>query len=205
LRSIRVLRNIVTNYLRFFISGALGFVLTPLMVRLLGDGSYGLWVTIFSLTGYFGLFDQGIRPSLVRYVSRDHTRGDHDGLSRTMSSAFALYSCAGLITVIATVVVAIGFPTWFHIAPDRAAEARTTLALAGLSLALGFPFGVFGAALSGIQRYDLANGIGVAVSLVRAAAFVIVLRLGGGIVGLAWVSLVMSMVGHCCRSCVRDA
>ena len=42
------------------------------MVHLLGDGDYGLWVTVFSLTGYFGLFDQGIRPSLVRYVSRDH-------------------------------------------------------------------------------------------------------------------------------------
>jgi len=90
LRSIRVLRNIVTNYLRFFVTGVLGFVLTPLMVRLLGDGPYGLWVTIFSVTGYFGLFDQGIRPSLVRYVSRDHTRGDQDGLSRTLSSALAL-------------------------------------------------------------------------------------------------------------------
>jgi O-antigen/teichoic acid export membrane protein len=166
------------------------------MVRLLGDGSYGLWVTIFSITGYFGLFDQGIRPSLVRYVSRDHTRGDHEGLSSTMSSALALYSGAGLLTVIATAVVAVGFPGWFHIAAEHVPEARMTLVLAGLSLALGFPFGVFGAALSGIQRYDLANTIGVAVSLVRAALFVVVLHAGAGIVGLAWVSLIMSMVGH---------
>ena len=86
------LRNVVTNYLRFFLGGVLGFVLTPLMVHLLGDGNYGLWVTVFSLTGYFGLFDQGIRPSLVRYVSRDHARADHEGLSRTVSSALALYS-----------------------------------------------------------------------------------------------------------------
>ncbi len=196
LRSIRVLRNIITNYLRFFVTGVLGFVLTPLMVRLLGDGQYGLWVTIFSVTGYFGLFDQGIRPSLVRYVSRDHTRGDVEGLSRTLSSAVALYSIAGVVTLAATFIVAAGFPAWFHLAPEHVAEARATLLLAGASLALGFPFGVFGAALSGIQRYDIANTIGVAVSVVRAALFVVVLHAHGGIVGLGWVSLGMSLVGH---------
>ena len=50
MRSLRVLRNAVTNYLRFFVAGIIGFVLTPILVHLLGDGDYGLWVTIFSLT-----------------------------------------------------------------------------------------------------------------------------------------------------------
>jgi len=85
---------------------------------------------------------------------------------------------------------------WFHIAPEHIAEARATLWLAGASLAMGFPFGVFGAALSGIQRYDIANSVGIAVSLVRAALFVIVLHAHGGIVGLAWTSLGMSLIGH---------
>ena len=36
----------------------------------LGDDAFGLWVLIFSLTGYYGLFDFGIRSSLIRYVSK---------------------------------------------------------------------------------------------------------------------------------------
>jgi len=68
--------------------------------------------------------------------------------------------------------------------------------IAGATVALGFPFGVFGAALSGLQRYDVANAIGVAIAVARAIAFVIVLRLGGGVVGLAWASLAMSLTGH---------
>jgi O-antigen/teichoic acid export membrane protein len=195
-RSVRVLRNIVTNYLRFFVTGVLGFVLTPYMVHRMGDGSYGLWVAIFSLTGYFGIFDQGIRPSLVRYVSRDHTLGDMDGLSRTLSSAIALYSGVGLVTLIATVFVAFHFGDWFKISLEHATEARIVILLAGASVALGFPFGVFGAALSGLQRYDIANTIGLLVSLLRAGAFVLVLRAGGGLVGLAASSLVMNLLGH---------
>src|SRR5205809_6036103 len=136
MRSVRVLRNIVTNYLRFFFAGVIGFMITPVMVHGLGDGGYGLWVTIFSLTGYFGLIDQGIRPSLVRYVSRDHARGDREGLSRTLSSAILLYTGAGLVIFAATLVAAMMCDRWFHIAPEHVVTARAVVVLAGGSLAI---------------------------------------------------------------------
>lgn len=196
IRSVRVLKNVLTNYLRFFLAGVIGFVVTPVMVHLLGDGDYGLWVTVFSLTGYFGLFDQGIRPSLVRYVSRDHALGDRAGLERTMASALLLYGAVGVVTLIASAVLASNFTHWFQIEPHQVAEARVVVLLAGASLALGFPLGVFGATLSGLQRYDIANGIGILVGVLRALAFVAVLRLGWGLIGLAWASLAMNGLGH---------
>ncbi|HYM80230.1 MAG TPA: oligosaccharide flippase family protein [Candidatus Limnocylindria bacterium] len=196
MRSIRVLRNVVTNYLRFAIAGVIGFVITPVMVHLLGDGDYGLWVTVFSLTGYFGLVDQGIRPSLVRYVSQHRAASDDQGLSRTINSAIALYTSVGVLVAIASIVLAANFAVWFKVAPEQVESARTTVLLAGLSLALGFPLGVFGAALSGLQRYDIANGLGIAIGILRGIAFVAVLRTGGGIVGLAWASLGANLLGH---------
>ncbi|NOT34592.1 MAG: oligosaccharide flippase family protein [Candidatus Eisenbacteria bacterium] len=186
----------MTNYLRFFSGAVISFLLTPLMVHMLGDAGYGLWITVFSLTGYFGLVDQGIRPSLVRYVSRDRAAGDMDGLSRTLSSALALYTVAGVVTLAVCGVIAWRFGISFHIDPAMLPAARTTILVAGLSLALGFPFGVFGATLSGLQRYDLANGIGIVISILRAVAFVVVLRSGGGIVELAWASLACNLLGH---------
>ena len=196
MRSVRVLRNVVTNYLRFFLAGVIGFVITPVLVHALGDGDYGLWVTVFSLTGYFGLFDQGIRPSLVRYVARDHARGDHAGVARTLSSAVALYGALGAVTLLVTILAAAAFTRFLHIEPAQVTAARHVILIAGLSVALGFPLGVFGAALSGLQRYDLANLVGIGVGVARALAFVIVLRLGGGLVGLAWASLAMNLAGH---------
>jgi len=196
MRSVQVLRNVFTNYARFFAGGLISFLLTPVMVHLLGDGSYGLWVTVFSLTGYFGLVDQGIRPSLVRYVSRHKAAGDGDALARTVNSAVALYSGAGVLSLAITAVVAMNFGHWFKIDPVLLPSARVAVALAGLSLALGFPLGVFGATLSGLQRYDLANMIGIGIAVLRAIVFIIILRTGGGIVELAWGSLAANLVGH---------
>ena len=42
MRGIRVLRNVVTNYLRLILTAGVALVLTPLMVRGLGDRDYGL-------------------------------------------------------------------------------------------------------------------------------------------------------------------
>src|SRR5262245_20664994 len=108
-RTTRVARNAVSNYARFFGNGVVSFLLTPLMVHVLGDRDYGLWVTVFSLTGYFGLVDQGLRPSLVRYVSKERAANDVDALSRTLTSALLLYSCAGFVVLAGTFVVASGF------------------------------------------------------------------------------------------------
>src|SRR5205814_163607 len=105
----------------------------------------------------------------------------------------------GVVVLIATFVVAATLDRWHlkvPIDPTRTLAVREALLLCGASLALGFPLGVSGAILSGLQRYDLANAIGVAVHLVRAVAFVIVLRLGGGLVELAWTSLAMNLAGH---------
>ncbi len=196
MRSVRVLRNVVTNYARFFLSGLIGFVLTPVLVHGLGDRDYGVWVMVFSLTGYFGLFDQGIRPSLVRYIARDHARGDEAGVSHTLSSAVLLNSALGALTLLVTALAAATFTRFLKIEPGQVGVVRHIIVIAGASMALGFPLGVFGAGLSGLQRYDLANLTGIVVGVVRALAFVAVLRLGGGLVALAWVSLAMNLVGH---------
>lgn len=196
MRSLRVLWNVITNYLRFLLAAVIGFVLTPLLVHHLGDQDYGLWTTVFSLTGYFGLFDQGIRPSLVRYVSRDHAAGDREGLSRTISSAIALYTVVGIITMLLAVVVASQTDVWLRVDPALHDTAPVLVLIVGATLALGFPLGVFGAVLSGLQRYDIANWVGMAIGVLRLVVFAAVVKLGGGLVALAWASLWVNVFGH---------
>jgi len=55
---------------------------------------------------------------------------------------------------------------------------------------------VFGAALSGLQRYDIANGLRMVVLLARAVAFAVALQMGGGLVALAWIALATNLFGH---------
>ena len=70
-----VLKNVGSSWSSLGANILVGVFLSPYIVHRLGDEAYGVWVLIFSLTGYYGLFDLGIRSSIVRYVAKYSATG----------------------------------------------------------------------------------------------------------------------------------
>src|SRR5208282_2465598 len=71
----QALRNISSSWFGLATNLVVGFFLSPFILHHLGDDAFGLWVLVFSLTGYYGLFDFGIRSSIVRYVAQYKATG----------------------------------------------------------------------------------------------------------------------------------
>src|SRR6202167_6420860 len=102
--AIRALKNVASSWGGLAVNIAVGFFLSPFILHHLGDEAFGLWLLIFSLTGYYGIFDFGIRSSLVRYVSKFQATGDKEHLARLLNTSLFIYSCIGLILALLTVL-----------------------------------------------------------------------------------------------------
>jgi len=165
------------------------FFLSPYVVRHLGDNGYGVWTLILSLTGYLGLLDLGVRGAVTRYIAKFHTQADHKNASNIASSAMFVFSSAGLIAFLASVVFATLVVGRLSIPPEYLAASRIVLVVTGLSIAASLVNGVFGGILVGLQRFDLTNGIEIANNLLRTFTIVLFLHLGYGIVTLALIQL----------------
>ena len=194
-----MIRSIFSNYIGMLVSGILAFLLTPILVRSLGDFHYGMWILVASVLDYYGLLDIGIRITLQRYVARCHGGDQRDNLNRTLVTAMAIsIVIAGVIGVL-TVAFSGILPGLFHItSADRILFAQVLLLL-GFSVAITFPARVLGAYLCGLQRFDIYNLAGAASSIVRAVLLVMVVRAGRGIKGCAAVELgvaVLSLLMH---------
>lgn len=189
----RVLRNVVSNWGAYLVSMAVNFVLSPYVVRHLGNVGYGVWTLILSLTGYLGLLDLGVRGAVTRYIAKFHSEADHKRSSEVASSAAVIFGTAGLIAILASLVCAYGVLGHMKIPPDYLGAARAVLILTGLSVATSLINGVFGGVLVGLQRFDLTNGIEVSISLLRACAIVLALHFGCGIVTLACLQLAFTV------------
>jgi O-antigen/teichoic acid export membrane protein len=61
-------------------------------------------------------------------------------------------------------------------------------------VALGFPFGVFGGVLEGLQRFYLLNFTGICSTTVRALLIVLALRHGQGLLTVALITVSMPLV-----------
>ena len=64
----QIIKNVSSSWFSLGVDVVVGFLLYPFILHKLGDTASGIWVLIFTITGYYGLFDLGIRSSVVRYV-----------------------------------------------------------------------------------------------------------------------------------------
>src|ERR1035437_3432318 len=64
-----LLRGVAFNWISLVISALVSVVLTPIMIRELGQYQYGMWVLVISLVDQYGLLDIGIGSALSRYAA----------------------------------------------------------------------------------------------------------------------------------------
>ena len=83
----QILRNVGSSWFALGVNVLVGIFLSPYILHRLGDVAFGLWILVFSVTGYYGLFDLGIRSSIVRYIAKYSANEEHDELNRLVNTA----------------------------------------------------------------------------------------------------------------------
>ena len=66
----RLLTNTFSNVSVLVIKLGITFLLTPVIVRSLGNYDYGIWEIIGSVLGYMGMLDLGLQPTISRFAAR---------------------------------------------------------------------------------------------------------------------------------------
>jgi O-antigen/teichoic acid export membrane protein len=168
-----------------------GFIVTPILIRTLGDETYGVWLLI-SAFFYMGLLDLGMRSAIGRFIAFHRARGDHASSAKVISTATAALTMGGCVACLVCFTAAVFLPRLFTIPPENATPARFALAIIGVQLGGWFVLRSFDAVLWAHQRFDLINGVDIPTSILRAVLFVMVVR-QWEIVGLATVSMITTL------------
>ena len=200
---LQIIKNVGSSWVALGINVLVGIFLSPFILHRLGDAAFGIWVLIFSLTGYYGIFDFGIRSSIVRYVSKYTATNDVEEVSGLINTAMFTYSCVGALSFLITVIGCVYIDRLFQIPVAFHSTARWLLFIVGSSVALGFPLGVFGGMLEGLQKFYILNWTNIVFSsLLRAALIVFYLNRGYGLLTVALITVGLPIVGSIVRALV---
>ncbi|MFY9560981.1 MAG: flippase [Terriglobales bacterium] len=199
----QIIKNISSSWFSLGINIVTGIFLSPFILHRLGDTAFGVWVLIFSVTGYYGLFDLGIRSSVVRYVSKFTATEEDEELAKVVNTSLFSYSCIGLASVVLTLVLSFYVDHVFRkIPPDMLPTARWLLLMVGSSVALGFPLGVFNGFLEGLQRFYILNWSNVIATLLRTALIVVALNRGYGLLMIAFITIILPLMASILRAVI---
>jgi O-antigen/teichoic acid export membrane protein len=95
-RSVRAKKNIVSSLLIKGISIAISFVTLPITLNYVDSSTYGVWLTMSSIVGWFVFFDVGLTQGLRNRFAEAKARGE-DELARVYVST--TYAILGIIFI----------------------------------------------------------------------------------------------------------
>jgi O-antigen/teichoic acid export membrane protein len=191
----RFRRNVMSAYLNIVVSALILLVMTPVLVRGLGKGGYGLWVLLTSLAPYATLLDLGLGSATVKYVGEYYGR-DTESTSRTISTSLSTLTLIGMIVLAVGLPFSFFFPSLFHVQHGEEGTAVVAMLLFTLSAAAALPGSTFESTLMGAQRYDVTNLTFLVVLTAKAVAWGVIIATGGGIIELAAVTVALETAGH---------
>ena len=181
-----LLLNTGSNASRLIINIVISFIMAPVIVKALGNHDYGLWEIVFSLLGYMGLLDLGMRPAVTRFVAKFSAVEDQQSLLKLFNTAFVFNGGIGIIVSITLIV-------WAFVDPRMLAENSGIQSskyfyffmILAAQVLLQFPGYIAECFHFGHQRYYLTNNIGIFNTAIGNMVLYYLLTNGFGLLTLA--------------------
>ena len=172
------------------------FFVTPLLVLGLGDAQYGIWAVVMSLTSYYGLADLGLRGACTKYIAQYHAARDPAKVNKVLMTSWVLYGGFSLLPLLISLLVAAGIRLAIHDLTAEVAVVRLVVVIVGFNVSVQLLGNVFAATLVAIHRFDVVNIIGIISKVCSAVGMVVVLRMGGGLLGMALIVLAIGILSQ---------
>jgi O-antigen/teichoic acid export membrane protein len=191
-----ILKNVLSNWVGFIVYTAIAFYLSPFLIHSLGKEVYGLWVLVGSLTGYMGILDMGVRSAIVKYTSSYFAKKDYKELSNIANNSITLFTIFACVILLVVTILFFFLEDIFQIRPDMLRTSQIVFVIMGVNLALTFPLNVFGGMISGLQRYEITNGLSIVFAILKLVLLIIFINQGYGIIALALITVVLTQVKY---------
>jgi O-antigen/teichoic acid export membrane protein len=202
MRKTEILKNVSASWLSLGVNILVGIFLSPFILHRLGNLAYGAWVLAFSVTGYYGLFDMGIRSSLIRYVASYTATNNMEALRKLINTSLAAYTVIGALAMVATLAVSSHVDSLFRIPADFVTTAKWLFLMVGSAVALGFPAGMFSGILEGLSRFYVTNITNLVSTLLRAALIILALTHGYGLLMVAFITVTLPLLASVVRAVI---
>lgn len=183
-------RNTRSSIIAWFAHKGSRVLIVPLIVGLIGEEGYGLWGIAFGVVSYFTFYNFGMNSAFVRFTAQHAKDQDWRGLSPLLSTGMACGVAMGAVTF-ATVFLTVDWIAAFLTKIEtQIPDVRFTVLCVAAMMAFNMVFGVYRATLTGLQRLDIANNIGVALMLVEFGLDIAFLLSDFGVRGLVYAYMV---------------
>lgn len=134
------------------------FIILPEMLRYLGDGQFGVWMTAVSITSMAMFVDFGIGNGLLTHLSHAYANNDNKKMRSYITSAYVALTVISLSAVALILVGSFFAGNWisWQIARENA-DSKNIVIVTLLAFAFGVPLSIIQRVMYACQKSALSN------------------------------------------------
>ncbi|MDD3013886.1 MAG: oligosaccharide flippase family protein, partial [Candidatus Gastranaerophilales bacterium] len=170
------------------------FLLMPLMIKILGDYKYGVWILVTIMVNYMGFTELGVTSAIQRNLAVAIGDKNREEFNRIFSNGlflnFIILILVLIITYISVLVINFIHFKEYHL-------ISLLITIMGINLALTFPFKSFLSVIAANIRFEIISGIMLSQLVITSLLTVALLLNGYGLIGLAVSTLMVTLFTNC--------
>lgn len=172
-----VKKNVAANFISNGWTALTGVLLVPLYIKFLGVEAWGVVGIYISLQSVCVLLDLGLTATLNRELARLSVRQDTAQEMRNLVRTLELiyWTVAILIGVSIFVVAPVIANYWLKADQLSPKTLQDAIRLMAVAITLQWPFGLYSAGLSGLQRQVVLSTINISIATLRGLGALIIL------------------------------
>lgn len=147
--------GVMLSYFTIAVNMIIQLIYTPVMIRLLGQSEYGLYVLVGSVVSYLSLFSLGFTGSYLRYYFRYKTSNDTQGIARLNGMFLTIFIFMSVVAIIAGTIL-VGFSNQIFgnkLSIIELKKAKILMEILVINIALSFPISLFDSIISAYEKF----------------------------------------------------
>lgn len=170
-------------------------LLTPLIIRSLGDAEYGVYKLIAAVTSYLLLLDLGMGNSVVRYVAKFKENNDVESSRKYIGVCIIFYAIVSVVVMILGGILIVFFQDVFStgLTAEEIELGKKLLTLTVLNAAITLGTSVFSNILIAYSKFTVSKGSAILQIIVRIVLTAIALKLGFKSIAIVTINLLVTV------------
>ncbi len=188
--------GVVLSYVLMIFEVLSTLLLTPFIIRTLGQAEYGVYKLSAAITAYLLLLDLGVGNAIIRYIAKYRVNGEKEQSEKFLGVATVYYSAIAILSIIGGIILIYIFPKMFAkgLTIDEIKLGQKLLAVTVINIAVTLGTAAYNNVIIAYERFAVSKGASIIQLILRMLLTVIMLKLGFGSIGIVTVNLIMTVI-----------
>lgn len=187
--------GVVLSYVLMIFEVLSTLLLTPFIIRTLGQSEYGVYKLSAAITAYILLLDLGVGNAVTRFVAKYRVNGEEEQNRRFFGVSLVYYGGIAVLSLLIGLIMVAIFPTVFAkgLSPEETMLGEKLLGITMLNAAVTLGTAAFPNILIAYERFAFSRLCSIAQIILRMGMTLIALKLGMGSMGIVLINLVLTI------------